>query len=89
MYNVSGLRDKCETLLIGDLSTSNAVEYLRLALLYGAARLKNASMELITDNFDEIRKTPEWIQFRDSPKFGEAFEDFLMFWRNKVENRRP
>ena len=61
MYHVEGLRRQCETLLIENLSTSNAVEHFQLACLHGGL-LKTAALDFITENFQEIEASPEWAQ---------------------------
>jgi hypothetical protein len=84
MYAIPGLRDRCESLLIEDLSTSNAAKYFQLAFLYSASKLKLASMKVIARDLDEVAKSPEWVQLRNSPNGGGAFEEIVEFLSRKL-----
>ena len=78
-FNIPGLRVKCETILIDDLSTTNVVDYFHRAFLHGAARLKMVAMIFIAKNFEEVQKTPEWTNFKGDANCVAALEEILSF----------
>jgi len=78
-FNIPGLRAKCETILIEDLSTANVVDYFHRAFLHGAARLKMVAMVFIAKNFEEVQATPEWIDFKGDANCVAALEEILAF----------
>ena len=89
MYGIHGLRDRCESLLIEDLSTSNAAEYFQLAFLHGASKLKLASMEVIARNLDEVKKSPDWTQLRNGPNGSGPFEEMVELLIRKLSKLDP
>jgi hypothetical protein len=72
MYDIPGLRDKCEVLLIDDLNTSNVAEYYQWAFLYDAPELKSAAIRLIAN------------KIKDNPDSTQALEDILDYLSSKI-----
>jgi hypothetical protein len=65
MYDIPGLREKCEELLIDDLSTSNVTEYYQWAFLHDASELKSAAIRLMAN------------KIKESPESNQTLEDIL------------
>ncbi len=83
-FNIPGLRAKCETILIEDVSTANVVNYFHRAFLHGAARLKMVAMTFIAKNFEEVEATPEWNNFKGDANCVAALEEILAFFACRI-----
>ena len=53
-YHLNSLKDICEKHLYSDISTNNAVEYLKLADTYNATQLKSKTIDFIASHSEEI-----------------------------------
>ena len=80
-YDIPGLREQCEAMLIGGLSTENAAELYLKAYLHGGSNLKEASTTFIFKNIQQIKQTPGWIELR---KNHNALEEIIEFMSSKM-----
>ena len=72
MYNIPGLRDKCEELLIEDLTSSNVSEYFQLAFLHDDSKLRSAATRLLIN------------KLKDSPDCEQALGEIFEFLSSKI-----
>jgi len=59
-FDVEGLRNKCEVLLLQRITKSNAASILQAADLYHALKLKKTVLSVVTEHFVEIIATDSW-----------------------------
>lgn len=59
-FDVEGLRNKCEVLLLQRITKSNAASILQAADLYHAVKLKRKVLSVVTEHFLEIIATDAW-----------------------------
>jgi speckle-type POZ protein len=59
-FDVEGLRNKCEVLLLQRITKSNAASILQAADLYHAVKLKKKVLSVVTEHFMEIIATDAW-----------------------------
>lgn len=64
-YSLEGLKVMCEETLFKNLSTLNAVEYLKFAELYNAPKLKKQIIDFIVLNAKEMLTVPEYKSIGD------------------------
>ena len=83
-YDIPGLREQCEAMLIGSLSTENAAELFLKAYLHGGSNLKKASTNFIFKNIQQIKQTPGWIELRKHPNALDALEEIIEFMSSKM-----
>ena len=72
MYNIPGLRDRCEELMIEDLTASNVAEYFQWAFLHNTSKLQSAAIRLFTNKLN------------GSANYGQALEEILKFLSSKI-----
>ncbi|CAB0037322.1 unnamed protein product [Trichogramma brassicae] len=87
-YMIEGLRNKCEQMLISNLSSENVLETLRLADVYNANELKMRAIHFIkhsinsSDDFDEITN-----MLLSKTKLHTAIAALYVNSRNQMTNR--
>lgn len=59
-FDVEGLRNKCESLLVQRVTKSNAASILQAADMYHALKLKKKVLAVVTEHFMEIIATDAW-----------------------------
>jgi len=59
-FDVEGLRNKCESLLVQRVTKSNAASILQAADMYHALKLKKKVLVVVTEHFLEIIATDAW-----------------------------
>lgn len=64
MYQMQALRDKCEDLIIDQLSVANATNILDMLSRFESERLSQAVLDFILKNRREIVKTADWIKLK-------------------------
>ena len=65
-YQLEQLKDRCEDVMIDKLSHLNALNYLVLADLHYASKLKETAVEYINENKKMLTATPEMKDFAKS-----------------------
>ena len=89
-YMIAGLVQKCECYMHESLSVGRAAEYFLLSHLHLPAltKLNEATKRLITEKFQDVKKTKGWIELKRNP---DALEDVLDFSISisQPENTRP
>ncbi|GAB2289909.1 hypothetical protein Dimus_024208 [Dionaea muscipula] len=61
-YQVKHLKEHCEKYLVSTLSLDNSYSNYVFALQYGAEKLLEASLSIITDNMDTFMNTDEYLE---------------------------
>ena len=80
-FMIPDLRQKCEALLLRSLSITNAIKIFQLGYLYeqGGSKLKSASMDFISKNYLEIRKSQDWALLKQEPDGAEKIDEILAY----------
>ena len=61
------LGGRCQEILIRQLTVSNALELLQLALLHRGQELERKALQTIGTNFQTIKTSQQWIQIEKDP----------------------
>ena len=59
-YQVDGLKNKCEEVMISILEPNNCLRILDCADMYGAQNLKTKALALVVSNMKTIKGSDEW-----------------------------
>ena len=89
-YDIRELRASCENIMMQQLNTKNCVEYFRLARLYDTGdQFKEKTIEVIASNFQEIKKTPAFLDLQNQPNSIPAIVEITNYLSKKLDVFQP